>query len=77
VSNTITINGQEHSLERLRTEAQEGIEAFQGKELEMAFTIYGPEYVASAMRGMMRTIEALVDEVDRVRDLYLNANESA
>lgn len=63
----VTINGQEHDLADLRKNAQEGVENFQAAELELAFGIFGAEHIASAMRGMMHTILALVDEVENLR----------
>lgn len=67
MSNTIQINNQDHDLAELRQNAQEGLESFEADALAMAFNVMGPEYLASAMRGMMHTILALLDEVEQHR----------
>ena len=74
---TVTINNQTHELAELKKNAEEAVTAFQATELELAFTMFGAEYIASAMRGMAHTIVGLADELERMTDRFLDANESA
>lgn len=73
----VTLNGQEHDLATIKSNAEECLDLFQESAIEFAFTRMGPDYMASSMRGMMHTIIGLADELERVTDQYLDANESA
>lgn len=50
----------------LREAANSLIENADGHTVEVAFQTLGPKYIAASMRGMMRTVLALVDEVERL-----------